>query len=155
MQVVKQVSSNGQKVDWTIRVCGDQFTKCYSGVLQFTLPVGIEIVGALESPDSSTIVVPKGYYHNTLDKWIIGTFDAAECQTANFEVLVTDIELADDNGRFIIEATLTTSCIESNTTDNKVTLVIEIVHEDEVADCDSNVVFEVKNKNKAKISLNG
>lgn len=128
MQVLKQVSTNGDKVDWpAFEVCGDQFQKCFNAKVTLTLPDGVSLVGPSD-PNSSIIKVPEGYYNVSEDIWYVGDVDAGYCtDSISFEIQVDDISQADPvDNRFIVTAVLTSSCVETSTSDNSQVLVIEV-----------------------------
>lgn len=123
-QVIKNVTATGNTFDVPVKVEGDQFLKCFNAQLTLVIPNGLSLIGPLATPTSNIISVPKGVYNNTSDIWYVGDLEVGQVVNANFTFRVDDINLADTDGRFYITMTLTSSCTESNTSDNLVTVVV-------------------------------
>lgn len=123
-QVIKNVTSNGDTFDVPLKVEGDQFLKCFNAQLAVVIPTGLSMIGPLTTPTSNIIDVPKGVYNNTSDIWFVGDLEVGQVVDANFTFRVDDISQADTDGRFYITLTLTSTCTESDTSDNLVTVVV-------------------------------
>lgn len=125
--VIKQVTANGDTVDFKLTVNGDQFDVCENAKVTFTIPNGVSLSGP--SPAGSTeITVPKGYYNLSTNVWHIGDLAVMEQIEITFEFTVDNINLKDSNDdRFIVIMTLSSACTEQSASDNTTTLVIEVV----------------------------
>lgn len=123
-QLIKNVTATGDTFDVPVKVQGDQFLKCFNAQAAFVIPTGLSLIGPLTAPTSNIISVPKGVYNNASDIWFVGDLEIGEVVNANFTFRVDDIEEADVDGRFYITITLTSSCTESNTSNNLLTVVV-------------------------------
>lgn len=123
---VYKVEQNGDTFAPNIKVCGDQFQKCFNAQVSFPTVDGISLIGP-STPGSSIINVTQGVYNNQTDTWFVGDLDAGQCVTSNFSFRVDDITKADDDGRFYINLNLSSSCIESDSSDNVTTIVVSVV----------------------------
>jgi hypothetical protein len=125
--VVREVTANGDTANINVTVNGDQFSICHNTQVAFTIPSGVSLTGPSVA-GSTEITVPQGYYNLSNDIWYVGDLAVSQQLLNNFEFTVDDISLKDPNdNRFLVVITLTSSCTETNTTDNVTTLVIEVV----------------------------
>lgn len=127
--LVKNVQQNGDTVEWTLNVCGDDYVKCYNVQVAFTIPTGVRLTGPLEE-NSTLISVARGFYKKDTNIWFLGDLKKTECVLSSFTFTVDDIELAED-GRFIVTAVLTSSCTDGGAEDNNVSMIINVTE-----DCD-------------------
>lgn len=122
----KSVTANGDKANWTLKVCNtSEVATCYNVQLVLTIPTGVLLSGPSNS-GSSLIKVTTGVFNTTLKKWIIGDLTPGACVETNFELTVNDIDQAVNN-KFTATATLTSSCEEIIIADNTATLTIQTV----------------------------
>lgn len=127
-QVNKQVNANGDVVNHTLTVSGDDVRTCSNVVITFTIPNGVSLTGPSDA-GSSIINVPKGFYNTTTDKWHVGDLAAGESVSNTFEFTVDDIGLADVDDTFTLTFTGTSSCTEAASADNSSILIITVVEE--------------------------
>ena len=126
-QITKNVVNDGDTFTVDVEVKGDQNFPCYNAQLEFQLPLGVSLIGPLQNPGSSLIDVPKGVYQLSTDTWFLGDLVAAEVVQGPFEFRVDDVSQADPNdGRIMIPLVLTTSCNEADTSDNILTIVVQV-----------------------------
>jgi hypothetical protein len=125
--VVKEVTANGEKVSFTVVVNGDPYEICYNAQVALTIPDGVTISGP-SNAGSSIINVPVGFFKSSDKTWYMGDLAAGAQVQNTFEFTVNNIELVDENdNRFLVVATLTSACTETDATDNVTILTIEVV----------------------------
>lgn len=126
MSTYKTVNANGDSVDWVPNVRHNtSMMTCYNARVVFNIPAGVRLSGPSDE-GSTEINFPVGSYNLSNKTWYIGTLDPNKIITAPLEFTVDDIGLADDQNRFVITATLQSSCIEANAANNVANLVIEV-----------------------------
>lgn len=124
---IKEVTTNGQSVSFTVTVDGDQDRSCGNAKAVFTIPNGVRLTGPSNS-GSSVINVPVGFFNNSTKTWHIGDLAAGVKWENAFEFTVDNISLANvDDNRFLITIDLSSACTETNSVDNSTVLVIEVV----------------------------
>lgn len=124
---MSNITSNGDIVDWTLQICNksDIYT-CFNMRAVLTIPLGLELTGPKISGNPQ-IQVPVGTYNDSNDTWFLGDVAPNTCHTINFQITVTDIDLAaEDEPHFLLSAEIFSSCIESDLTDNVATLPVNI-----------------------------
>jgi len=130
MPLIKYVTADGDKVSFTIKPCNQSSIKCNNGKVTFTIPAGVSMTGP-SAIDSTIINVPVGFFNSIEKVWYTGDLNANTCTPdATFEFTVDDISLADaETDRFTILAVFTTSCEETTTADNTISMIIEVADE--------------------------
>lgn len=128
MAITKTVVADGETVDWSPNVKHNgSGVDCKNAKLTFNIPSGVRLIGPTDE-GSTKINVPQGYYSITDKVWYIGDLSDGKSIPSIFDFIVDDIALADPNDNsFIVTATLTTSCAESNTSNNTDVFKIEVV----------------------------
>lgn len=122
----KQVTANGDKVNWTLRVCNTSLVAtCYNVQVALIIPTGLILSGP-SNVGSSIIKVNTGVFNSTSKKWIIGDLAPGACVETNFEITANDISKAVNNA-FTVTANLTSSCEEIIISDNSAILAVQTV----------------------------
>lgn len=128
MSTYKTVKQNGDTVDWTMEVRNNSPTvDCLNVKIAFTIPSGVRLIGPA-NVGSTQINVSQGYYNLSNNTWFLGDLAKGTMVTQLFTFIVDNIALKnEDDDRFLITATLTSSCTETDATDNVDVLAIEVV----------------------------
>lgn len=116
------VSANGDIVYWSPQICNTGTDDCPSGKGVLTIPAGLELVYRGSNDASPTPVYSVGQFNQPTVTWYVGEILDGECQTINFEFIVTDILL----GNYTVTFLASSSCVE-DTSDNTALLEIEVV----------------------------
>jgi hypothetical protein len=150
-QIIRTVSANGDKVNWTLEVCNNSALVCFNAQVAIDIPTGVRLSGPSEL-NSSVIIVPVGYYNLSDNTWYLGDLSANECSTVNLEFTVDDVNQADPiDNRFTIPATLTTSCAGDDASNNIQNLIIEVT--DPCSDVDLSVTIAESSGGKTDLSI--
>jgi hypothetical protein len=126
MAIAKNITKDGDKITWRLRVCGDGNVNCSGAELEFIIPDGLSLSGPSVF-GSTSIIVPKGSFNPTEKVWYVGELKKATCtEYVDFEFIVTDITKIDPiDESFILTAKLTSRCSpEVNYVNNESELLI-------------------------------
>ena len=126
MSTFKTATANGDQIDWVPNVRHNtSMMNCYNARVVFVIPTGVRLAGPAEV-GSTEVLFPVGSYNISNTTWYIGTLEPNKIITAPLEFIIDDIAQVDDQDRFVITATLESSCVESNSLNNVDQLIIEI-----------------------------
>lgn len=127
MSTLRQVQNNGDTAEYPLVLENLSTSDCFNAKIVFSIPSGVRLTGPSDQ-GSSFINVPQGFYSSSDTTWYYGDLLAGKKIEHSFTFTVDDISLADadDNDRFLVTATLTTSCTESNSANNVDSLIIEV-----------------------------